>query len=465
MEEPTKAKISFLSRIQKKVLSYWDYFNTGIWADSRRGWKINAIRTINLSINSFLNRDIQTQACAMTYRTMLAIVPALALLLAIGRGFGMQEILQRELFHLFPAQKTAIEYGISFVDKYLSTTSEGIFVGAGVLFLLWTLISLLGNMENTFNLIWGQHQGRTLWRKITDYTAMLLILPVLMICVSGLMVLLSSTLDAIFNFSFMTPLVSGLIEAASFVMIWLFFTAVYILLPNTKVKFKYAFISGILAGTGFSILQWLFVTGTLYVTRYNAVYGSVAFLPLMMLWLQLVWVITLSGAVVCYSSQNVFAFSLDKEVASISLEYRIRCILAMACILTQRFIKLEGPLTDRDFMDEYDFPARLVTNATETLCSTGICSRVLIPGEKDVYGYQLAVDPSILTVKFLAVKVGTLGYSGFIPNFDNNFPGVQKIINDIFRNILNESSDLLVKDININNINIPDKDISKPNTL
>ncbi|MDE5632200.1 MAG: YihY/virulence factor BrkB family protein, partial [Muribaculaceae bacterium] len=252
-----------------KAMRLWTYFNSGIWSDTRRSWWINALRTLNLSINSFLNRDIQSQACAMTYRTTLAVVPALAMLIGIGRGFGIQNVLEEELFRLFPAQHYAIKYGIQFVDSYLKQSSEGIFVGVGIAFLLWPLISLISNMEDTFNLIWGQVPSRSIWRKITDYTAMLLILPVLLICASGISLLLSSTLNSIFHFEFMTPVISILLEVASWIMTWLFFAAIYLLLPNTKVKIKNAMISGVLAGSAFIVLQWLFVSGTLYVTRYN----------------------------------------------------------------------------------------------------------------------------------------------------------------------------------------------------
>ena len=317
MNSGKDTKESGIGRFTGRVMSAWQYVSAGVWSDPRRNWWIKILRTLNLSVQSFLNRDIQSQACAMTYRTMLAVVPALALLLAIGRGFGFQDMLQEELYKLLPAQRQAIGYLLNFVDSYLSQASEGLFVGIGIVFLIYTLISLLGNVEDTFNLIWGQKESRSIWRKISDYTAMLLILPVLMICMSGINLLLSSTLNSIFDFSFMTPVISWILEAASWLMTWLFFTAIYALVPYAKVKFINAFVSGAIAGTGFLVLQWLFVTGTLYVARYNAIYGSFAFLPLLLLWLQLVWVIVLAGAVICYSSQNVFAFNLDNQVSNI----------------------------------------------------------------------------------------------------------------------------------------------------
>lgn len=425
----------------------WSYVSTGIWSDTRRSWWLNVIRTINLSIKSFLNRDIQTQACAMTYRTMLAIVPALALLLAIGRGFGMQAVLKEELYKLFPAQATAIKYAMNFVDSYLEQASGGLFLGVGIVFLIYTLISLLGNVEDTFNFIWGQKAGRSFWRKISDYTAMMLILPILMLCSSGISILLSSTLNTIFKFEFLTPLISIMLESAKVLMTFLFFTAVYILIPNTKVKFINAFISGIIAGTGFLILQWLFITGTVYVTKYNAIYGSFAFLPLMLLWLQLVWVICLAGAVICYSSQNVFAFNLDREVSGISKRYEGQVTLAIAALVTRRFIDEKAPATARDLMNYYDFPARLVTDITDQLCAAAIFNRVLIPGEKEVYGFQLAVDPSSFTVKTLTEKLYTLGVSNFIPQFGQRFDHIVSAYNQIEHKFSDIAGDILISSL------------------
>lgn len=419
-EKETSTKPGFGERISR----LFAYLSSGIWSDPRRTWWLNVLRTVNLSVNSFLNRDIQTQACAMTYRTMLALVPALALLIGIGRGFGIQNTLEQQLFHLFPAQRKAIEYAMGFVDSYMAQTSEGVFLGVGLVFLLWTLISLLGNVEATFNLIWGQRTGRSLWRKISDYTAMMLILPVLMLCAGGLTLMLSTTLQQIFDFSFMTPVISALIEGAQWLMTCLFFAAAFLLIPNTRVKIVNALIAGAISGTGFVVLQWLFLTGTLYVTKYNAIYGSLAFLPLLLLWMQLAWMVTFAGAVICYSSQNVFAFSLEREVDSISERFSSAVTLAVASALARRFVDRRGPATEHDLMSEYELPARLVTGITDKLCRAGVISRVLVSDNKDTVGYQLAIDPAQLTAGRLRAMVSSVGTSDFINNFGRNFPGV-----------------------------------------
>ena len=449
MNSGKDTKESGIGRFTGRVMSAWQYVSAGVWSDPRRNWWIKILRTLNLSVQSFLNRDIQSQACAMTYRTMLAVVPALALLLAIGRGFGFQDMLQEELYKLLPAQRQAIGYLLNFVDSYLSQASEGLFVGIGIVFLIYTLISLLGNVEDTFNLIWGQKESRSIWRKISDYTAMLLILPVLMICMSGINLLLSSTLNSIFDFSFMTPVISWILEAASWLMTWLFFTAIYALVPYAKVKFVNAFVSGAIAGTGFLVLQWLFVTGTLYVARYNAIYGSFAFLPLLLLWLQLVWVIVLAGAVICYSSQNVFAFNLDNQVSNISSDYRSKVTIAIAAVFVHRFIKRSGPATARDLMELSDLPARLVTDLTDKLCRAGVLSRVMMEGRKDETGYQLAVEPSTMTVGSLFRIVYGLGATDFIPDFDKNFPGVNAAYARIEQQLRNLSDSIPLSQLEI----------------
>ena len=245
---------TFFSRLSDQTKHLWQYCSEGVWEDTRSNWKINTIKTLNLTVRSFLNSDLQSNSCAMTYRTLLAIVPALALLFAIGRGFGFQNLLQDELFKYFPSQHTALQAALNFVDSYLAQASEGIFVGVGIVFLLWTLISLLMNVEDAFNAVWGVTSGRSIWRKITDYTAILIILPIMMICSGGISILMSSTLQKFFDLEFLTPVLTVVLDCASYLFSCLFFTGAYMLIPNTRVKFSNAIVAGCLAGISFQFL-------------------------------------------------------------------------------------------------------------------------------------------------------------------------------------------------------------------
>lgn len=444
-----------IDNLRKRAVTMWQYGSTDVWNDRKNTFKVKVLKTINLSVRSFLSADIQSQACAMTYRTVLAIVPALAMLFALGRGFGLQTLIEKELYSIFHAQREAISRMLAFVDSYLNQASEGIFVGIGILFLLWTLISLVSSVEDSFNAVWGVKEGRSMWRKITDYTAMLLILPILMICAGGLNMLLSSTIDSIFHFKFLTPLVTVFLEAGSWVFTWLFFTAVYMLIPNVKVKFANAFIAGVLAGTGFLALQWIFVTGQMYVAKYNAIYGSVSFIPLMLIWLQLVWVITLSGAVLCYASQNIFEFDFKEDVERISLRYREKVIMAVAVVIVRRFADSQPPITVRDIIVEYHLPSRLVNSAIDALVASGIVSRVVINGQKEVYGYQPAIEVSKITVSEVRDRLEASGRHDFIPQFDTMFPGVVQIYDKI-------SACLDQYGGNVRLVDLPVKDIKQP---
>ena len=419
-------------KLMTKGMAAWQYWTDGIWRDTRQVWWVNVLKTVNISVTSFTNKDLQTQACAMTYRTTLAIVPALALLFAIGRGFGFKNLLVDELFALFPGQERAIASAMSFVDGYLSQSSEGLFVGIGLVFLLWTLISLFSNVEETFNYVWGVTTGRSFWRKLTDYTAMLLILPVLLICASGLALFVSSTLQSILDFSFMTPVIKMLFDLGSVLLTWLFFAACYKLFPNTKVKWVNALIAGALAGTGFLVLQWLFVSGQLYVTKYNAIYGSFAFLPLMLIWLQLTWMVTIIGALICYSSQNIFLYAWSSEVNRISPDYNYKVVVVIMTVIAKRFAREEQPLTAVDIAERTDIPVRLVTRSVDILCDCGLVSRVIDDPKVEIFRYQPALDASSITLGLVRKRLGTHGSGNFIPGFAKQYKAIDAAISKSF---------------------------------
>lgn len=251
MTQETKENTGFIDRAVNWGIRLWEYFNQGVWEDPRRNWKISLVKTLNLSMRSFLNSQLWVRAAALTYSTVLAIVPALALVFAICRGFGFQNLLEDNLHHYFLAQSDIISLGLKFVDSYLDNASEGIFVGVGILFLLWTLFSLMGNVEESFNDAWNVKAPRSWWRKLTDYTAIFFVLPILLICSSGITVLMSSALQYIIPWDGLKGAISWILDSLSVVLIWLFFTGTFLLIPNTAVKFKNALVSGIITAPVF----------------------------------------------------------------------------------------------------------------------------------------------------------------------------------------------------------------------
>lgn len=441
--------MNFITKIKDKSIAIWEYVWNDVWSDTRDDWRIKLIKTLNLSIKSFLDSDLQSRAAALTYRTILALVPALAILFAIGRGFGFQNLLQTQLFSYLPVQKDALDTVFGFVDSYLAHSSEGVFVGIGVAMLLWTMISLMNNIENSFNSIWGIKHGRSIWRKITDYTAMLFILPVLMICSSGLSIFLSSTLQNIFDFEFMSPIITFSLRCASFLFTWLFFTAMFILIPNTKVKFKNALIAGIFTGTGFLILQWLFVSGQMSVSKYNAIYGSFSLLPLLLIWMQFTWVIILSGIAICYSSQSIYRFEFSNKINDISDDYRTKITLAIMCVITKHFDKGNKAITLDELTEKYDFPPRIAIDIIEKLIDARLIVKVINDDAENEPGLQPALNINRLSVAHVLSVLKNNGETGFVPNFNENFSNINITIDNLERLISTDAQSILIKDLEI----------------
>lgn len=400
------------------------YCVSGVWNDSRTLLSVRAVKIVNLSVRSFLDRDLQIRAGSLTYNTVLAIVPALAMLFAIARGFGFQNLMQNELFRYFPSQQQALETALTYVDNYLAQASQGIFIGIGVVFLLWTLLSLMSNVEDTFNHVWGITAKRSLQRKFTDYSALFLLLPLLMLCSAGISIFMSDAVQHVFAGNRLSPVAHRLLAFTPTVIAWIIFTAAYYLVPNTRVSFKASLFAGILCGTTFQLVQWLFVTGQVYVSKYNAIYGSFAFLPLLLVWLQLSWLIALSGVVLTYAWQNFDRFSFSDHVKDISQAYANDLAIAVLAFAAKRFKQRETPLTAKELITAYDVPASLAKDVLERLQRAGLLTAISSVDAKAEVGYQPAYDPDDLTVNTALNALTSVGSSNFIVKADTRFAPV-----------------------------------------
>lgn len=418
MSEKKQEKASLWQRFMQNI----EYCMHGVWNDTKSIWSVKVLKIVNLSVRSYMNRDLQLRACVLTYKTVLAVVPALAMLFAIARGFGFQNLLQSELFRYFPAQRQALESALTYVDNYLAQASQGAFIGIGLIFLLWTLVSLMSDVEDTFNHVWNVTTKRSLQRKVTDYTALFLLLPVLMVCSAGISIFMSDAVQHVFEDNPLTPMMHRLLAFTPTVISWFIFTAAYYLIPNTKVSFKGALFAGILCGTLFQGVQWLFVTGQLYVSKYNAIYGSFAFLPLLLVWLQLSWLIALSGAVLTYAWQNFDSYAYLDKAQDVSQTYSNHIAIAVLALAAKQFKDKSGALTLASLVKEYDIPGPLAEEIITKLCRAGQLIAVKpSQGEDKAEGYQPAYDPDEMTVNNVINTLADYGNSHFIPKVDERF--------------------------------------------
>lgn len=404
----------------------YEYCTRGVWNDTRQRASVKVIKVLNLTVSSFLNKKLQRTAAALTCSTLLALVPALAMIFAICRGFGFENLLQTELFRYLPAQREVLEKVFGFVDSYLEHSSQGVFIGVGVAVLLFTVLSLIGNVEDALNDIFDTRRGRSLYRKLTDYTSIILLLPILIICDGGISLLMTSASDSI---KVLAPVWNVVLTIAPYLLMSLFFIGVFTLIPHAKVSFKHAIVPGILCGLGFQLLQWLFVTGQIYVSKYNAIYGSFAFIPLLLVWMQLVWIMTLTGATLTFASQNVFRFDYKEQVDSISHNYLTKVAVKVMAALAHRFEDGESPYSTESLAEAMHLPIRLATAVTERLETSNLVSRVKLANGDDAI--QPSRAPQSITVATVVDAISDNGSSDFLTDFDCTLPEMSTPILDV----------------------------------
>ncbi len=439
----------FIDRIIEKSETFINYCVSGVWADQRKTMKVRLIKTVNLTVQAFLNRDLQIKSMAITYQTVFAMVPALALLLAISKGFGFQDIVEKELYTYFPSQSKALGTALGFVDSYLAEASSGILVGVGIVVLLWTLISLLSNIEDAFNNIWDIKTGRNTIQKIKDYIAIFLLIPVLMILSSGISLFMSSTVLAAVPFAFLTPMVNALMELVPWVLTWGAFTLCFWLIPNTKVEFKFAAISGAVFSVAFEVLQILFLSGQIYVSKYNAIYGSFAFLPLLLIWLQLSWLLLLSGCGLTYSLQNVFSYNFFGNLTTVAESYFREVLLVVTAVIYRRFhLGLPAP-TRNSLSTTYGLPIRMVSNIADKLQRAGLIQTNDSGDGKDDPGFIPTTDTDKILVKDVVTRVESSGMKDFIPEFNTTYKQALTELNDISKRMYEAAGDMLIRDLDI----------------
>lgn len=409
----------------------------------------NTVKVVVIAIRTFLDDKIMARAAALTYSTLFAIVPILALIFAVARGLGFENVLNTLIKEgivnsdstlvvtepVMNADSLAIAYNdvisgdsistaaqvtetttnetlktvMQFIDGYMQYVSGGAFVGIGLLFLLWSVYSLADNIEGNLNQIWHIKQARGMGRKITDYFSLIILIPIGIVSLSGLTSFVKMRLTAMEGYLLLGGFVQFLIVALPFLIAGLIFTGFYIFMPNTKVKFKYAVIPGFIAGCLFTVLQNLYFSGQLALSSYNQIYGGFAALPLFLFWLNLSWSIILFGCELAYVAQNNDNFNYFKEPAKISRRHQdFYCLMVMACIC-KRFNKHLPALDRKEIGNELKIPLRYVIASLDLLIEAKLLQPVLKGDEREP-AYVPTTDTNKLTVVKVLSAINCTGY-------------------------------------------------------
>jgi membrane protein len=396
--------------IGKNISKLRGYTQTEVWQlrlrelPGPKAIAVRALRIFLLAWRGFRDDKCPLRASALTFYSLLSIVPIVAMLFGIAKGFGFQRMLETQLIEQFPEHQEVVTRVVEFSYTFLESTRGGLVAGIGVLLLFWTVIRVLGNIEQSFNDIWHIHQPRTLVRKFTDYLAMMLIGPVNLIVSSSATVLISAQVsdmgEKIGLSEIVGPVVSTVLVILPWLLIWVLFALVYIVMPNTKVRLVSGVVAAVIVGSVYQITQLLFVEFQLGVASYNAVYGSFAALPLFLVWLQLSWLIVLFGAEISYAVQNVDSYEFGPLLKTLSPGRKRLLSLYVTHLSVRVFAEGKEPLTAPEIAAQFGIPIAIVRDVIADLLGAGLLSQTQTERQKDA-AYQPASDISRYTVAYV----------------------------------------------------------------
>jgi len=396
-----------------------DFFTHTIWSpDINEASFIlraisNTVKVVAIAVRRFIDDRIIRRAADLTYSTLFAIIPILALIFAVARGFGFENIVEELLNKGIIGQNETVDTIMAFIDSYLKFTHNGLFVGIGLLILLWSVFALANGIEVNLNFIWKLKKTRKVTRKITDYFSLLLLIPIAIICLSGLSVLASGILTRTSGYQLLGGFVKFLIQAMPYLLAGFIFTGFYMFMPNTKVRFKYAVIPGFFAGLLFQLFQNLYFHSQLMLSNYNAIYGGFAALPLFMLWCNISWAIVLFGCELSFVSQNNDLFNNYSEPERFSRYHDDFYSLFVLNLIARRFADIQSPLTAQQIARELHIPLRTAFRSIYSLIDAGLLESTSSGQNQIEATYLPASDIGKMTVAKVLARLNSSGFSNY----------------------------------------------------
>ncbi len=365
---------------------------------------IRLLRIILLSARGFDEDKCFFRASALTFYSLLSIVPVLAMAFGLAKGFGLEKAFEKQVFERFQGQEEIIAWILNFAHSLLENTKGGLIAGVGILFLFWAIIRVLGNIENSFNHIWGIRKPRSFPRKISNYLSAMLICPILLVVSSAITVAIKSEVELVVRnielLGAVSPAIFFALRLLPYCVIWVLFSFIYIFMPNAKINFRSGIFAGIVAGTLYNLFQLGYLSFQISVANYNAIYGSFAALPLFLIWLQLSWVILLFGAEISFAHQNEESYEFEPDCLAVSYAFKKLLTLRVVHFLVKDFSQANSPLSAIRIAKTLEIPIRLVREILHELVRSSIVSEICENEYKET-AYQPAQDIDLFTIKYV----------------------------------------------------------------
>ena len=374
---------------------------------------IKALKITLLSVQSFYRDLCPLRASALTLYSLLSIVPVIALLFGIAKGFGFEKILEQRLMEQVPNQETTVLQLISFAQNMLDSTKGGVVAGIGTVVLFWTVINVISNIEESFNHIWKITQSRSLSRKFSDYLSLMLLAPIVLVLSGSISLFLKTKVTWLMTVIQLSDagswlVIKGLGLLPLMLMIGLF-GFVFIFMPNHKVNIKAGMIAGVVTGVLSYLLQWVYLSLQLGASSYNAIYGSFAALPLLVIWLQAGWMVVLLGCEVAFFLQNYEIYKNKHRYADLSFSLQKVIALQITHLIINNFVLMNKPLSATDIAANLLIPIAIV----QILLAKLIASHIVVEFKMEEQGidelYQPAVDINKLTIAYVITALEQSG--------------------------------------------------------
>lgn len=273
-------------------------------------------------------------AAQLTFNTFMALIPAFAIIFAIGKGLGFEGYILSWCKYVFSAQPQVYNAIVSLSESYIQYVHTRVFVIAGIAVMLWSVISLFMDIESVFNDIWGVKEDRPLQKRLIYYIAIIFCVPIVIILCSSFTIYSYLLLDYLPVIRYITPVMhwaTGIIVPV--LLMWLFFLCLYTCIPHTPVPVRHALWPSLLASFCIMLLQMAYIHLQVLVSSYSIIYGSLAAIPLLLLWLQISWYISIGCAELTHANQDLAIGNVDKTA-----EYTMNEIIAQCLIILDLLI-------------------------------------------------------------------------------------------------------------------------------
>ena len=364
----------------------------------RRNLFVRQLQKIYLAVKFFLERNHIDAATQLSFSTIMAIVPIASMIFAIANGFGFGEFIENQFREMLSAQPEAATWLLTLTQSYLIHAKTGLFIGIGLVIMLYSVFSLIRTVECAFDSIWQVKDSRPFSRIIIDYTAMMFLVPISIIILSGLSIYFYSFIENLNGFRFLGSIASfSLRYLVPWAILTFMFIVLYVFMPNAKVKITKTIGPAMIASLSMLCLQAVYIHGQIFLTSYNAIYGSFAALPLFMLWILISWYICLFCAELSYTNQNLEYYEclIDAEdICHNDLMVMCATVLSHIC---QRFANDEPPHTALQIKAATHIPVRVTVDILHKLKEVDLISENHSPTTDEIT-YTPTHDTNNITV-------------------------------------------------------------------